>query len=72
MSLVAFEFHLSENDPDLITIPVRLPAGIVSQIDAALQHLPIRTRAEFAELAIFYALRSVTNEVQALWTGCAE
>jgi hypothetical protein len=63
-------FHFNPDDPDLVPVPLRLPEGIVSQIDAALEQCPtIHARAEFAELAILYALRSLSEDEAAIWMG---
>ncbi len=67
----SFEFCLNPDDPDLMPIPLRLPEIVVSQIDAAIEntHLSIGSRAEFAELAVLYALESLKSDEAAIWIG---
>lgn len=65
-----FEFHLNVNDPDLVPIPLRLPDCMVAQMDAAMEILPtIRTRAEFAEYAILWALNTLNQDAAGIWIG---
>jgi hypothetical protein len=47
-----------------------LPDCVVAQIDEAMEHVPtIRTRAEFAEYAVLFALQSLNDDAAAIWMG---
>jgi hypothetical protein len=64
-----FESFSNAADRKFVPIPLRLPEELVCQIDAAMDHLHIRSRAEFAAFSVLYALASLSSDSATIWMG---